>query len=816
MNRLSLRTRFGNWPEWGSLILLFLTFEVVIRSIEQAQWITPQPSLTLVLAFAVASGWSVSKSRLPGFIVYPLLTVSGFAVIIWQVLKLLPPVATESRVNQLLSSLQSWWQAIVISEPGESTIHFALFLILTTFIAGFISTVVLLKKRNAWLAVFLSACIILVNLSNLSKQYYGYFYLWMAAVLLLISLTGLMRQNFWFQKRGISYTTTGMKYFLVTVLSLSVLITSVVWFTPTIRVNRFENLMNIDIPWRTTVEKFVTDFFMAVPAKQVAVRSDGQGKLRFGDSSFDKGTKLNFVIKSERPSYWRIHMYDVYTSSGWINNNTTEQTTGRETIVNDAYESLKRNEMTYTVIPKLRTDIVLIAGDYIYSNIPSSVQTLTPISFSIDLSSPSDDGSLPYDVASLARSLREEQKVDKEIGINDINQLLPADLILTSADGSPYISGEADSVLDSVVDDSTPTTIEVTRITPGAINAVSVKFPRLLKAEQRYTASSSISLATADDLSEAGDDYPSWVTDFYLQLPPSLPERVLQLSETLTDDEETVYDKAVAVQHYLSTITYSQEVQAPPEEADGVDYFLHTVKSGNCINFASSLAVLLRAAGVPTRVSVGYAPGEWRESSGTSILRDKQRHAWPEVYFPRYGWIIFEATPFTDRDLEGIAFTGSGTYDEFDEEMLLEEGLDEDIIGSASTTGLEETSQNQLWLIVIIGSGLVLVIILWSVVSRRRQPSFGVDYVSDIYQRMCFLASLIKLKPEPQQTPLEYYAILASEFPLQARAFNDIVQKYMVSRFSHRKQLTYLQALSLKQSWQEIYPAFIKRLFRIG
>ncbi len=290
MSRLSLRTRFGNWPEWGSLILLFLTFEVVIRSIEQAQWITPQPSLTLVLAFAVVSGWSVSKSRLPGFIVYPLLTVSGFAVIIWQVLKLLPPVATESRANQLLSSLQSWWQAIVISEPGESTIHFALFLILTTFIAGFISTVVLLKKRNAWLAVFLSACIILVNLSNLSKQYYGYFYLWMAAVLLLISLTGLMRQNFWFQKRGISYTTTGMKYFLVTVLSLSVFITSVVWFTPIIRVNRFENLVNIDVPWRTKVEKFVTDFFMAVPAKQESLRSGGQGesssrigKIRVGD-----------------------------------------------------------------------------------------------------------------------------------------------------------------------------------------------------------------------------------------------------------------------------------------------------------------------------------------------------------------------------------------------------------------------------------------------------------------------------------------------------------------------------------------------------
>ncbi|MFC2021261.1 DUF4129 domain-containing transglutaminase family protein, partial [Chloroflexota bacterium] len=582
-------------------------------------------------------------------------------------------------------------------------------------------------------------------------------------------------------------------------LALSVLVTSVAWFTPGIRVNQFENLMNADVPWRPNVESFLMDFFRAVPAKQESLRSDGQGELLFGDSSFDQGERLNFVIQSERPAYWRIHMYDIYTSSGWINSNTTEQTARQETTINGAYESLERSEMTYTVVPNLRTDIVLISGDYISSNIATSVQKLAPMSFSLDLLSPSDDGSLPYDVASVAHSLREAQKANEGIGVNVISQLLPSDLTLTGADGYSYNSVTAGSVSEPGVDDSTPTTIEVTRMNPGAINTVSVKLPRLLKAEQIYTASTSISLATDDDLSEAGDDYPGWVTDFYLQLPPSLPERVLQLSETLTDGKETAYDKAIAVQRYLSTIKYSQEVNAPPEEADGVDYFLNTEKSGNCVNFASSLAMLLRAAGVPTRMSVGYAPGEWRPGSGTSILRDKQRHAWTEVYFPRYGWIIYEATPFTDRDLEGLAFTGSGTDDDFDDDTLLEED-DDGMTGGVNTAGLGNTSQNQLWLIVII-TGLVLIIIVWSILSRRRQHSFRTDYAFNIYQRMCFLASLIKMKPEPQQTPLEYYAILASEFPLQARAFNNIVQWYMVSRYSHRKKLTYLQASSLKQNW---------------
>ncbi|MFC1987682.1 hypothetical protein ACFLVH_03980, partial [Chloroflexota bacterium] len=106
----------GSWQEWGSLLLLFLALEITVRSIEQAQWITPQPSLTVVLALAMGTGWLLGKSRLPSRVIHPLMVVIGAAVTVWQASNLLPPLETASRVNQLIVALQSWWQTLSMAK----------------------------------------------------------------------------------------------------------------------------------------------------------------------------------------------------------------------------------------------------------------------------------------------------------------------------------------------------------------------------------------------------------------------------------------------------------------------------------------------------------------------------------------------------------------------------------------------------------------------------------------------------------------------------------------------------------------------------
>ncbi|MBI2288601.1 MAG: hypothetical protein HYU83_06485, partial [Chloroflexi bacterium] len=58
-----LRFWLGSGPEWVSVLLVFLTLAIALRSVEQAQWITPQPSLTLVLSLAILTGWLLVKTR---------------------------------------------------------------------------------------------------------------------------------------------------------------------------------------------------------------------------------------------------------------------------------------------------------------------------------------------------------------------------------------------------------------------------------------------------------------------------------------------------------------------------------------------------------------------------------------------------------------------------------------------------------------------------------------------------------------------------------------------------------------------------------
>ncbi|HID63786.1 MAG TPA: hypothetical protein EYP49_13765, partial [Anaerolineae bacterium] len=91
-----------------------------------------------------------------------------------------------------------------------------------------------------------------------------------------------------------------------------------------------------------------------------------------------------------------------------------------------------------------------------------------------------------------------------------------------------------------------------------------------LKRNQAYTIVSSITRADVESLRSAGTDYPTWVTARYLQLPPTLPDRVRTLAEDITKDYDNPFDKATALESYLRTIPYNELISAPPPGQDGV------------------------------------------------------------------------------------------------------------------------------------------------------------------------------------------------------------------------------------------------------
>ena len=160
----------------------------------------------------------------------------------------------------------------------------------------------------------------------------------------------------------------------------------------------------------------------------------------------------------------------------------------------------------------------------------------------------------------------------------------------------------------------------------------------------RYEGFSSLPGFSPATLRSAPANYPEPVGRIYLQL-PRLDPRVKPLADVIASRSGNAYDKAMAIEQYLdSHYAYTLDLSGPPAH-DPLANFLFTRRSGQCEYFASAMAIMLRAEGIPARYVTGFAPGQYNDVGGDYIIRESDAHAWVEVYFPGYGWITFDPTP---------------------------------------------------------------------------------------------------------------------------------------------------------------------------
>lgn len=170
-----------------------------------------------------------------------------------------------------------------------------------------------------------------------------------------------------------------------------------------------------------------------------------------------------------------------------------------------------------------------------------------------------------------------------------------------------------------------------------------------------YQVRSQVSTATDDQLRTAEGVYPDWVGSRYLDLPDTVPQRVLDLAEEITRDQPTGYDQAKAIESFLRAYPYTLELPAPPIDRDVADYFLFDLQTGYCDYYATAMVVLSRAMGMPSRVVVGYVGGQYDEENDYYLVSEAEAHTWVEIYFNGYGWVPFEPTAarglIDDQDL---------------------------------------------------------------------------------------------------------------------------------------------------------------------
>ncbi len=165
-----------------------------------------------------------------------------------------------------------------------------------------------------------------------------------------------------------------------------------------------------------------------------------------------------------------------------------------------------------------------------------------------------------------------------------------------------------------------------------------------LTAGETYTIETQISLPTVEELQDASTDYPKWLNP-YLQLPDDFSPNIARLAVTISDGHDTPYDIASAISSYLrSNIEYTRIMPPVPMGVDPLEWFLFEEKIGFCNYYATAQVLMLRSLGIPSRLAVGFSPGEFETEMDTYTVRSRNSHAWPEVYFMGIGWGIFEPT----------------------------------------------------------------------------------------------------------------------------------------------------------------------------
>ncbi len=158
-----------------------------------------------------------------------------------------------------------------------------------------------------------------------------------------------------------------------------------------------------------------------------------------------------------------------------------------------------------------------------------------------------------------------------------------------------------------------------------------------------YTIISQMPDVTESDLSSALSPLDIALAP-YLDLPDSTPDRVLALATEVTAGAKTPYDQAKAIESHLRTYPYDLDVPEPPSDVDIADYFLFVLQRGYCDYYATSMVVMARSLGLPARLAVGYAAGEYDGQRQRFTVVEADAHSWPEIYFSDYGWIPFEPT----------------------------------------------------------------------------------------------------------------------------------------------------------------------------
>ena len=825
----TLVVRYSPRQGWDTFMLMLVAAGIAAYSVADAEWVEAPGLISMVLWSSLA-GMLFAQVRLPWPILIPAGLVLGVVPVALLAATLTEGGTVFARIAEAWDRLVGWYTAASSGGISTDLLPFSVGLLSLAWGLGFISSWFLFRRSNIWVGLVLGGVTLLTNLSFVTGGE-ELFFAFMLASLLLVAKMGLFQRHEGWREANFDLSSNTWLSAQTTIY-LSVVVLVIATLLP-LNVYVWSRAVDIWDVGRSPIARMEDDFARLFGG--IASQKDLAGRF-FGDTLPFQG-KISFSgdvvlqAQSEFPSYWLSRTYSEYTSQGWISGETREVRVGPDGPPPPPQETAKRTPVIQNVQVKFDTDTLWVGGSVDWISHDAVALTLAPQAYTIDIKTAGKDAELPDDIQSVAVELREIlNPLRTAFAESEIARALPDDLTLVNVNPDAGYS-----------DRTRINTVRIAYKEPATPDVVGWKFSSSLKEDEIYSMRSFVSRASIDELREAPVDYAGTIKSQYLQLPGSLPQRVKDLAAKVTVGADTPMDKALALQGYLrgDNFEYSQDIDKPPRNSDGVDNFLFETKVGYSDYFASAMTVMLRSVGVPARMAAGYAPGESQEGSRFRAVRDSDSHGWTQAYFPGHGWIDFEPTSAWPLAAMGEGTGQSGLLADSLEvpEDLDETGLDiddpcigvdpdtelftvtyEECIGEGSqlpgdldldgSSDIAAAAQLVVALLVVVAAIGVLGWLIWT----RGFSSANSPVAA--YAKMGRLGTLAGVGRRPHQTPAEYAGAIASAVPDVATGVMAVSSLFAAGLYGRREVLSDEDVVELKRQWRSIRGGLAGRALR--
>ena len=294
------------------------------------------------------------------------------------------------------------------------------------------------------------------------------------------------------------------------------------------------------------------------------------------------------------------------------------------------------------------------------------------------------------------------------------------------------------------------------------------------------------------------DPYRSW----NLAVPAGSNLETAALARTMRAEAGSDAAYVDAVLRKFNTEEFYYTLEPPALGRDPVDQFLFDTRRGFCEHYASAFAVMMRAAGIPARIVLGYQGGELNPMGNYLIVRQSDAHAWTEIWLEGIGWRRIDPTAAVaperiDAGRTGAMFDGIGEAWGLSapSEFLHQLGLTIDALSAKWNEwilGYGPDTQNRFmeWLgmddpdwpkmmLTLIGAVTGLIVLISMLLMLRYRPPPR-DRAAILYRRFVRKAGV---EPRVGETPASFAARAADASPIPAATIDRITSLYLEARY---------------------------------